>query len=239
MPDVGDLMALLTSYGSPDFRAAGEAEIVRAGTATLAAMTEAVAGFKEAMRDDVVGAGLGPRLANAWRSKVYPGSGRSLDPAGIVYVNPGRGRTGKAPDIMSFYAAGGVIRPLGRRFLAIPTEHVPRSRQGKPMSVAEVEARFGRQLVFIDPGDRGFHTASIRRNGVAFLVLKQLRFSRSGGVRNASRRELERGKETSAVIMFILVPQVVGRKRISPDEVFRAWAAKYPTILESHFELRS
>lgn len=233
-------MGLRSIYRGPAFRIAGDAFLDEGARASMAAMNEAVIGFKEELRDEVVAAGLGPRLANAWRGKVYPGSGRSMSPAGIVYVNPGRGKTGKAPDIISFYAAGGIIRPLQGRFLAWPTPDVPRSRQGKPMTVAEVEAHFGRQLVFIDPGDRGFHTPSIRRGGVAFLVLKQLRVRKaSGRYRNASAREIERGKETSAVIMFILEPYVAGRRRLSPDERFRRWAARYPAILESHFELRS
>lgn len=233
-------MALRSTYGGPDYRSAERQLLAVMENTAMGAATEWVDGFREEMRDQVQSAGLGPKLANTWRGKVYPLSGKSANAGGIVYVNPGRDRQGSAPRIMNFFSAGIVVRPLVGRFLAIPTDDVPKSRGGRPMSVSETEARFGRRLQFIDPADKGFRTPSIRRGGVAFLVLKQLTISRSGRWRNASKRELAGGRrQLNAVIMFILVPQVAGQKKLSPEEVFRRWCAQYPALYEAHFALQS
>lgn len=229
-----------TTYRSRGSRASSDALIDAMAAAGTGAVTEVVEGFRDEMRDQVAAAGLGPRLANTWRGKVYPEGRTSANAAGIVYVNPGRGRQGSAPRIMDFFSSAEIVTPLAGRFLAIPTEHVPKERSGRSMSVAEVEARFGRDLVFISPGDKGFRTPSIRRNGVAFLVLKGLTMSRSGRYRNMSQRERTRGRRQSAdVIMFILVPAVRGKDVLSPDQVYRRWLSRFPGLLDSHFELHA
>jgi hypothetical protein len=179
--------------------------------AVTAGMGEGTGWLKEELREQVLDAGLGSRLAFTWRSEVYPKGRDSLDPAGFVWS--------KAPEIITYFSARITVSAGHGRFLAIPTEDVPKSRNGRPISVEECAERFGKRFVYIAPNDKGFHTPSIRRNGVAYMVLKDLVIRKaSGKYRNASASELakrqagKRHNAISAVIMFILVPQVTSRK---------------------------
>ena len=203
-----------------------EGEIARFVTGAIAdGSTE----LKQDWREQIEAARLGPRLARTVRSRVYPQGQDSVDAAGLVWT--------KAPRIIDAYARGAtIVARNGGRFLAIPTEDVPRKRQGNALTPEEVEARFGRGLQFISPSDGGFWTPSIRRNGVAFLVLKGLRVRRATGRwRNASASELRRRKETSAVVMFILVPKVQVSKRLDLDALARAAEARHPDLLNKHW----
>lgn len=210
-----------------DGLAAGtEEEIARFVTGAIA---EGSAALKEDWREQIEAAKLGPRLARTIRSRVYPSGQASVDAAGLVWT--------KAPRIIDAYARGAtIVARNGGRFLAIPTQDVPRKRQGNALTPDEVESRFGRQLQFISPGDRGFWTPSVRRNGVAFLVLKGLRVRKATGRwRNASASELKRRKETSAVVMFILVPRVRVSKRLDLEALARAAEARHPDLLSKNW----
>ena len=69
-------------------------------------------------RQDVRRAGLGDRLANTWRTRVYPLRGESWHPTVHVWSN--------APLLAAAHADGGVIAPKAGKFLAIPTDNVGR-----------------------------------------------------------------------------------------------------------------
>lgn len=203
--------------------------LARLERATTAAMREATTGLKEELRDQVEAAGLGPRLAKTWQGNTYPKSGTSLEPAGYVYS--------KAPKIVSFFNEGQVVKATRGRFLAIPTDDTPRKRGGRPLSVDEVETRYGRRLQFVSPGDGGFRTPSTRRGGVAFLVMPGLVIRKSSQRwRNAGPLDKKRGRATQSVIMFILVPEVAGQKKLDLEGPTRRWAARVPGAIEKHFE---
>ena len=61
----------------PDLVAMMAAEIVAGERAVTAAVREAGTSLKLAWRRQIVGAGLGPRLANSVRSEVFPKAGVS------------------------------------------------------------------------------------------------------------------------------------------------------------------
>lgn len=203
-----------------------EADIARFVTGAIVEGAEAL---KADWRDQIEAAKLGTRLARSIRSRIYPAGQTSVDAAGLVWT--------KAPRILDSYARGAtIVARSGGRFLAIPTQDVPRKRQGNALSPAEVEARFGRPLQFISPSDRGFSTPSIRRNGVAFLVLKGLRIRKATGRwRNASASEIKRRKEMSAVVMFILVPKVRVSKRLDLNALAIAAEARHPGLLSKNW----
>jgi Family of unknown function (DUF6441) len=69
----------------PDLVAMMAAEIAAGERAVTAAMREAGTGLKLAWRSQIVGAGLGPRLANSIRSEVFPKAGASLNAAAVVW----------------------------------------------------------------------------------------------------------------------------------------------------------
>lgn len=197
--------------------------------ATTGAMREATVMLKDELRAQMRAAGLGGRLPNSWQGKTYPDGGNSLDPAGFVWS--------KAPKIADFFSKDSVVRARFGSFLAIPSENVPLGRGGRRMSVAEVEAKYGRRLVFIEPHDRGFRarTPSILRHGVAYLVLKGLVIRKSSQrYRNPTSREVARGRATQDVIMFTLVPQVVGRKKLDIEGAAQRAAAAVPGLVEKY-----
>lgn len=215
----------------PDLAQAFKGTEEEIATALTETMGEVKAGLVADLGDDVVEAQLGRRLARTWAGRVYPASGSSLEPS--VYV------WSKAPNIIDAYARGATIYPTaGRKFLAIPTQDVPRKRQGNALTPAEVEARFGRRLQFISPADKGFWTPSIRKNGVGYLVLKGLTIRKaSGRWRNASARELDKGrrgeKAISQVIMFILVPSVTVKRRLDLQATADRWAGRVQGVLNT------
>jgi len=178
----------------PPFRdALKEAEGALAAAATRA-MKEATPELVRELRAQVTSAGLGGRLANTWRHRVYPDQGAqrgSLEPAGFVWS--------RAPDIISSFVRGATIRPLGgRKYLFIPTDNVPRrsGRRGstKRMTPTEVEYAFNQDL-FIRNGRQGRKLAFIRT--VA---------ARSGrGRRRGTAGRLAQGRKLEETLMFVLV----------------------------------
>ena len=89
------------------------------------------------LRDDTRAGGLGERVANAWRLRIY-NDGPS--PVAMVYS--------KAPLIVTAFSQDTTITPDGHFYLAIPTDNVPRIG-GHAMSPREVEARYGQALIFV------------------------------------------------------------------------------------------
>jgi hypothetical protein len=96
----------------PDLVAMMAAEIAAGERALTAAMREAGVGLKLAWRGQIVGAGLGPRLANSIRSEVFPKASASLNAAAVVWS--------KAPVIVGAHDAGPLIRSKNGFWLAIP-----------------------------------------------------------------------------------------------------------------------
>jgi hypothetical protein len=158
-------------------------------------------------RRQVTGAGMSTRLANTWRSQVYPKGGRALNPAGYIWSN--------APLIIDSFTRGAVIRPVrGAKWLWIPTKNVPRARRGgayksnlsrkrgagSAMGPEEVELHFNAELRLVF--ERG--------HGLAFIdVVRGVR----GGYRQATAGRLKGRKGQAArpmksILMFTLVKGV-------------------------------
>ena len=96
------------------------AEVAQAARAVTLGVADSVESGKQIARQQVRAAGMGDRLANSWRHKVFPDKpGKfSLDAAGSVYS--------RAPHIIDIYARGGTIMPVkGSKYLAIPTSYLP------------------------------------------------------------------------------------------------------------------
>ena len=107
----------------PDLVAMMAAEIAAGERAVTAAMREAGTGLKLAWRGQIVGAGLGPRLANSIRSEVFPKAGASLNAAAVVWS--------KAPVIVGAHDAGPLIRSKNGFWLAIPTPAAGKALGGR------------------------------------------------------------------------------------------------------------
>lgn len=109
--------------------------------------------LKRDLRGQTEAAGLGARLANTWRSEVFPDGEPSAKAAGLVYS--------KAPRIVEPFAAGAEIRPTHKKFLAIPTENAPdKAPGGHKLTPSNFPGR--RDLIFREG-----------RNGTGYLALSR------------------------------------------------------------------
>ncbi len=200
------------------------------------AIREGANELKQDWRDQVMDAGLGERLSRTIRNEVYPRAQNSLDAAGLIWTT--------APEIIDSYARGATIRPVnGARYLWIPTDDVPKKRQGNRLSPQEVEARFNRQLVVINPGHHRLKSTPSRvGRGVGFAGFTGLVVRRaSSRWRNASVNQRTKGhrsyRESSQafVVMFTLVPLVRVSKRLDLEALATAADARYPALLSKHW----
>jgi hypothetical protein len=193
------------------------AEEVRAGErAAMAAIRAETEQVKAELRQQVMSAfgGNARGVANAWRSQIFPKSGESLRPAGLVFT--------KLPNVIDAFERGATIRPKGsRKFLAIPTGF---NRQGgrrgaKPrVTPAQMVAsgqgflcpfKSGRGFVWCLPVRQGQRTgrgrAPLIAGGIAAVAT-----SRRKGAAAWQQSLLAQG----FVPMFLLLPQVTLAKRL-------------------------
>jgi hypothetical protein len=168
------------------------AEEVRAGEkAATVAVRQAGDGLKAAWRTQILGAGLGPRLARTIRSQAYPKAGASLNAAVVVWS--------KAPVIVGAHDTGPLIRSRNGFWLAIPTAAAGKSLRGGRITPGEWERRHGLRLRFV-----------YRRSGPSLLVAEGRLNTRGRAVRSRSRS----GRGVATVPIFLLVPQVKLPKRL-------------------------
>ncbi|WP_010338035.1 DUF6441 family protein [Sphingobium yanoikuyae] len=194
----------------PDFAEIERAAIEDLGRDVTKAMTEATVYLKDLLREEIVGAGMGRRLSQTWRHRVYPDYGKqrfSLEPAGFVWS--------RAPEIIDAFSRGVTIRPIaGEGYLWIPTKNVPPRRRsgnyasslgkrprGTRMSPEEVELTFNAEFI-IQKGKRG--------SLLAFLDLvrsnNKKTYRKPTDIRIKGRKGLE-PRAVQRVLMFVLVRQ--------------------------------
>lgn len=181
-------------------------------------------GLKGELRAQVTGAGLGRRLANAWRLKVYPEKGQSAGAAAEVVT--------RAPQIIRAHEEGAEIRSRSGLFIAVPTEDAPpKGVGGKRISPSNFpEFRYG-PLRFV-----------YRKNGPSMLVVDGVRRSAKTGrisrqARNAGRlKNGQFAKGIQTVPMFWLVPRVRLRKKFDVGRAGKNWRDRVPSLLDRAFE---
>jgi len=197
----------------PDALAAEQRLLAQAVTDAVGTVTS---GVKRDLRTAVVQGGLGQRLANAWRSRLYPKRGTSSSAAGLVFS--------RAPVLHRVFSEGAVIRSQNGFWLAIPTEHAYRvagARIGrKHMSPGEIEQALGQRLRFV-----------YRAGRPSLLVADDARITRRTGTVRGRSGTLASTQKRAPVVMFVLVPQVTLRKRFDIDQVVDRWQARFPQVL--------
>lgn len=168
---------------------------------------------QQMLRDQITGAGMGRRLANAWRLELYPPGGKpSMRAAALIYT--------RAPMIVRAFDEGVTIRSTRGFFLAIPTENVPKNltfmdpvsgglKKNKRATPRGVEQAMGIKLHFV------------YRRGQPSLLVANLRARRGGrgGFAAPSKTALKTGRGLVTVVMFVLVPQVTLPKRLNVASV--------------------
>jgi hypothetical protein len=178
------------------------------------AMKEAGSGLKNDWRGQILGAGLGTRLARTIRSAVYPKGMNSLNAATMVWTN--------APKPIGAFEQGALIRSKDGFYLAIPTPAAGVKGVGnKRITPGGWEKRTGLRLRFI------------YRRGAPSLLVAESRLNTKGRA-VASRSKTGRGVAT--VPIFILVPQVNLRKRLDLARDGEAWANRVPGLIVSNWK---
>jgi len=177
---------------TPDLVAMMAAEIKAGERAVSTATREAGNTLKTAWRAQIVGAGLGQRLARSIRSQTYPKGRQSLNAAALVWS--------KAPVIVGAHDTGPLIRSRNGFWLAIPTEAAGRGFRGGRITPGEWERRRGMRLRFV-----------YRPRGPSLLVADRARINTRGQA-VASRSKTGRNQVTAPI--FLLVPQIKLPKRL-------------------------
>jgi len=216
-----------------DIRKMLAAEVEAGKRAAMTAIRGETEAAKQDLRAQVRGAfgAKGSGIANAWRGRVYPESGKSLRPAGLVWT--------KTPTIIDAFERGVTIRPKGgKKFLAIPTGfNAARGRRGrgeKGMRVTPAQMVASRQA-FIRPF----------KNGKGFVWCLKVRQGQAEGRRRApliaggittvatSNRKGVRAWQAALlkqgfVPMFLLLPEVHLTKRLDLIAVQNAVRRRLP-----------
>jgi hypothetical protein len=201
----GDLQALL------------KAELRGAERAVTAGVRAATLGLKTELRGQITGAGLGTRLANTWRSRIYPEGQQSLGAAGFVWS--------KAPNLIRLYNEGAIIRSKQGLYLAIPTPAAGRFGDRRQKITPLLWERIhGMRLRFV-----------YRRSGPSLLVADNVRLTARGrAAANIGRRQgviYSRLSARTTVPLFILVPQVSVKKRLDVEGTARKWSGALPQLV--------
>lgn len=183
-------------------------------------------------------------IAVAWRSQVFPRSGLSLRPAGIVWS--------KVPAIIQGFDEGALIRPKGgKRFLAIPTGF---NRQGgrrgakarvSPAQMVSSGVAFlrpfksGRGFVWCLPtyearglrhGRRGRGRLQVIAGGIAEV---------GTGNRRGRQAWAEGLLKQGLVPMFLLLPAVKLPKRLDVARAAQAASRRIPGAFVAAWERES
>lgn len=177
---------------------------------------EATNGLKTELRGQVTGAGLGTQLANTWRGEVDPEGQPCIGAAGHVFS--------KAPGIVRLYAEGVVLRSKQDLCLAIPTPAAGRYGDGrKKITPGAWERIHGLRLRFV-----------YRRGSPSLLVAGNARLTKRGrAAANIGRRQgaaFTRLSGRTTVPLFLLVPQVIVRKRLDVDGAAHKWIRALPQL---------
>lgn len=206
--------------GEPDFTI--DAGIVESLSADIDATLEELAEAAMAAADAVAGWGkrelradtrapLGDKVANAWRSRVWPNKG------GQASVAPSIGWWSNAPHIVRAFADGETVRAGTGKYLLIPTENAPqagygfgqsgRMRKSRSYALVQAEKRFGK-----------LRYVKVKGRDLILMVADKVQKNKRGYA-PASKTTLRRGREENGVVMFVLVPSVTMPRSVDPQAI--------------------
>jgi hypothetical protein len=189
--------------------------------AVSAAMNDLQVGLKDELREQVVSAGMGARLAKTWRGKRFPESQPSINSAAYVWS--------RAPNIVDAFERGVPIIARNRRFLAVPTKDAGVSHttvKNKRLTPAIWERETGVKLRFVP---RGSHALLVTD---ASYVRQPARWRRRKSFKPI-RTPLSGGKRL--VVIFVLVPIVRPGKRFDVEGAGNRWADRVSALIAQHW----
>lgn len=190
--------------------------------AAKSAVERTAATVKTQARANIIGAGLGPRLANALRVDVYPGRGiASIDAAAVV--------RSKA-HYMGLFEDGGKIE--GDPLMWLPLSTTPKRVGREKLTAANYRRLIGQPLY------------SINRPGKAPLlaghVAGTVRGKKGGGgkVTFPALRRGNAGKNRRLVPLFVGVPAVSIGKKTNIRAIAEAAAGRLPALFLANLSIR-
>ena len=200
-----------------------KAVLVAIYAGTVASSTK----IKKDMRNDILKAGLGRRLAFTIQDEIYPKRDLSWYPTALIFS--------KAPVITSLHTDGGIVQAI-QGALAIPIE-----------GGAADNIRRKRGESFVDAFKRKFNINKldvVSRPGESSMLVAKMRKSKAGKfVKTRSVTPLKRkqgprisGVETVSVPVFTLVRQARHKKRLRLRQIMAKGARRHPARVA--FELR-
>lgn len=186
-----------------DLPAEMKSELEHGARAASLGTSRTLDSLKADLRAQIMAAFGSQRLANAWRTKMFPALPKtSLGAAGVAYSN--------APHIIEAFSAATVIHSANGFWLAIPSPDCPKGSGGRRLTPSTFpEDRFGK-LHFV-----------YRQGKSSLLVVDQVRRhtgSRAGFVK-ASAASISKGTAES-IVMFFLVPFVSLKQMIDPQAAY-------------------
>jgi hypothetical protein len=113
----------------------------KVGNAVVTSVTAATSDLTSMLRAQVSSAGLGSKLAQSWRQRLYDNGAAGA--AGYVWS--------QAPIIIEAFDDGATIIARHGRWLAIATDAVPKGPRGRALAPLDLESRLGQALAFVQP----------------------------------------------------------------------------------------
>lgn len=196
--------------------------------AATRAMRASLIPTRDELRQQIISAGLGARLANTWTGRAYPdGEKNSINPGGFIWS--------RAPSIIAGFVAGATIRPVnGSPYLWIPTDNVPRarSRTGRQLGMSGGRMRYERRAAgALTPEEcvSRFNTEFVLRPGRNgnLLAFMDLIAGRSRGVRPNTPGRRARGRVSKLTLMFTLTRQARLPKLLDLEGPAQRWTNRF------------
>ena len=198
---------------TPDLVRLVEKEYLHGERAVTRTMRDVSRDLKTKWRGHIA-ARLGHRMGNTVKSAAWPKATESMNAAAMVWT--------RAPQIVAAHEQGTTIRSGDGFFLAIPTPEAGRGLKGRRITPGEWERRTGIRLRFI-----------YRRRAASLLVAGGVRINRRGRA-VISRSKTGRNQVTAPI--FILVPQVRLRKRLSLVRLAEDVAGTVPARIVANWD---
>lgn len=197
--------------------------------AVSGAMTRAATGLQRDWRSDIVASGLGSRLANAVRRRVYPEVKPSLNAAGLVYAQPNKDETASAAELIDAFNTGITIRGKRGLWLAVPIAKDVQMMRGpgnRRITPLGYEQRTGRRLQFV-----------YRRGKPPLLVDQGEPIPRAlADPVSFNRSRKRRAKAKMSKPIFILLPQVSLSRRLQLDPYADRWLSRIPADIVARWK---
>lgn len=189
--------------------------------AVTKAISSAGLALKAGWRAQIRAAGLGGRLGNTIRERLYPQGQPSMNAASFVWT--------RAPKIVDAFDRGVLIRSKDGFWLAIPTAAAGTGPGRKRITPGRWEQRTGRRLRFV-----------YRPRGPSLLVADDARIDTRGVAQAKRGRRRKDGILTGSVTVpiFLLVPQVKLRKRLDIESLALATGARIPALILANWKDR-